>query len=277
MPELQVQLVVASTLRAEHFDLPDWVRVVRGRSHDAMAVSTCLISAAGTATVEAAILGVPLVVAHVTSPLTFELARRIARVPSSCMVNLIAGAGVVPERISSRATGRACVALVAAAPDRGAREMRAGCRCGRALGAPGAAAWRTCARGEAVICHECLLLLWCASVLLSPGLSVRSAEAQRAGAIAYAARMPEGGLVRRRVGEVEAACSRGRAGRVRRAGGRNRPPLTAAVACAPGCAWHASRRWTCPACRARSRAGSRWWFSGGALADLIRRRRGARA
>jgi lipid-A-disaccharide synthase len=113
MPELQVQLVVASTLEASHFEKPDWLRVVRGRSHDAMAVSTCLISAAGTATVEAAVLGVPLVVAHVTSALTFELARRIARVPSSCMVNLIAGAGVVPERIQAHARPAALAALVA--------------------------------------------------------------------------------------------------------------------------------------------------------------------
>lgn len=113
LPELQVQLVVASTLQAEHFETPDWLRVVRGRSHDAMAVSTCLISAAGTATVEAALLGVPLVVAHVTSPLTFELARRIARVPSSCMVNLIAGAGVVPERIQAHARPAALAAVVA--------------------------------------------------------------------------------------------------------------------------------------------------------------------
>ncbi len=68
MPELQVQLVVAPTLAAESFGAPEWLRVVRGRSHEAMAVSTCLISAAGTATVEAAMLGVPLVVAHRTQP-----------------------------------------------------------------------------------------------------------------------------------------------------------------------------------------------------------------
>jgi len=142
IPELQVQLIVASTLAAEHFDVPDWVRVVRGRSHDAMAASTCLISAAGTATIEAALLGVPLVVAHVTSPLTFELARRIARVPSSCMVNLIAGAGVVPERIQQHARPAALAALVAGLlRDPAARaEMRAGLAAAVAtLGAPGAA------------------------------------------------------------------------------------------------------------------------------------------
>jgi lipid-A-disaccharide synthase len=142
MPELQIQLVVASTLASEHFDVPDWVRIARGRSHDAMAVSTCLISAAGTATVEAAILGVPLVVAHVTSAVTFELARRIARVPSSCMVNLIAGAGVVPERIQAHARPAALAALVArllrdpAERERMRRELAAAVAL---LGPPGAA------------------------------------------------------------------------------------------------------------------------------------------
>jgi lipid-A-disaccharide synthase len=70
-----------------------------------------MMSAAGTASVAAAILGVPLVVAHRTSALTFELARRIARVPSSCMVNLIAGAGVVPERIQAHARPAALASL----------------------------------------------------------------------------------------------------------------------------------------------------------------------
>lgn len=142
LPDVQVQLIVASTLEASAFDVPEWCRVVRGRSHDAMAASTCLISAAGTATVEAAILGVPLVVAHVTSPLTFELARRIARVPSSCMVNLIAGAGVVPERIQLSARPAALAALVAELlRDPGARaKMREELAAAVALlGAPGAA------------------------------------------------------------------------------------------------------------------------------------------
>jgi lipid-A-disaccharide synthase len=142
VPELQAQLLVASTLSAESFAAPHWLRVVRGRSHDAMAVSTCLISAAGTATVEAAILGVPLIVAHVTSPVTFELARRIARVPSSCMVNLIAGDGVVPERIQAHARPAALAALVARLlRDPAAREeMRARLAGAVAkLGPPGAA------------------------------------------------------------------------------------------------------------------------------------------
>jgi lipid-A-disaccharide synthase len=142
LPELQVQLIVAPTLHAESFDVPDWMGVVRGRSHEAMAVSTCLISAAGTATVEAAILGVPLVVAHRTSPLTFELARRLATVSSSCMVNLVAGEGVVPERIQNQARPAALASLVSRLlRDPAARaEMQRGlARAVARLGAPGAA------------------------------------------------------------------------------------------------------------------------------------------
>ncbi len=142
MPELQVQLVVAPTLAAESFGVPEWLRVVRGRSHEAMAVSTCLISAAGTATVEAAILGVPLIVAHRTSPLTFELARRLATVSSSCMVNLIAGEGVVPERIQGQARPAALASLAARLlrdPDARAEMQRGLERAVAKLGPPGAA------------------------------------------------------------------------------------------------------------------------------------------
>ncbi len=142
IPELQVQLIVAPTLSAESFDVPEWLRVLRGRSHEAMAVSTCLVSAAGTATIEAAILGVPLVVAHRTSRVTFELARRLATVSSSCMVNLVAGEGVVPERIQNQARPAAIASLAARLlRDPAARaEMQRGlARAVARLGPPGAA------------------------------------------------------------------------------------------------------------------------------------------
>jgi lipid-A-disaccharide synthase len=142
LPDLQVQLVVAPTLDLERFEAPAWLRIVRGRSHEAMAVSTALISAAGTATIEAAILGVPLVVAHRTSPLTFELARRLATVSSSCMVNLVAGEGIVPERIQNQARPGALASLVSRLlrdPEARAEMQRGLARAVAKLGPPGAA------------------------------------------------------------------------------------------------------------------------------------------
>jgi lipid-A-disaccharide synthase len=103
IPELQVQLMLAPTLLDSAPQLPDDVRLVSGRSHEAMAVSTALLAAPGTVTIEAALLGVPLVVAHRANRLSFEIARRVSRVPSSCMVNLIADRGIVPEYLQEKA------------------------------------------------------------------------------------------------------------------------------------------------------------------------------
>jgi lipid-A-disaccharide synthase len=109
-PRAQVVLALAPTLGDRALELPAWVQVVRGRAHEVMAASTCLLVAPGTATVEAALLGAPMIVAHRTHALSYELVRRIARVPSSCMVNLIAGEGLVPERIQAQARPAALAA-----------------------------------------------------------------------------------------------------------------------------------------------------------------------
>jgi lipid-A-disaccharide synthase len=103
LPELQRVLILAPTLEGLPLDLPPDVRVASGRPHEAMAASTCLLSAAGTATIEATILGIPFVVVHRVHPLSFAVARRVIRVPSACMTNLVADAGVVAERIQDQA------------------------------------------------------------------------------------------------------------------------------------------------------------------------------
>jgi lipid-A-disaccharide synthase len=109
-PEAQILWIVAANVAADTPAMPSWVQTVRDRGHEAMAISSCLLAAPGTVTVEAALLGVPFLVAHRTNPLSFELIRRIARVPSSCMVNLIAERGVVSERIQGQARPAALAA-----------------------------------------------------------------------------------------------------------------------------------------------------------------------
>lgn len=109
-PGLQVCLLLAPTLAERPPLLPDHVRMISGRTHEAMALSTLLIVAPGTVTIEAALLGVPFIVTHTLSRLSFEIARRISRVPSACMVNLIADRGVVSERIQEMARPAAIAA-----------------------------------------------------------------------------------------------------------------------------------------------------------------------
>ena len=62
------------------------------------------IVASGTATVEAALIGNPFVVVYRVSPLTYEIARHVVKVPFIAMANLIAGKMVVPELIQNAFT-----------------------------------------------------------------------------------------------------------------------------------------------------------------------------
>ena len=62
------------------------------------------VVASGTATVEATLLGNPFVVVYRVSKLTYEIARRVVKVPFVAMPNLIAGKMVVPELIQNAFT-----------------------------------------------------------------------------------------------------------------------------------------------------------------------------
>jgi len=75
------------------------VRVVEGATYDALAAADVAIVSSGTATVEAALLGAPMVVVYRVSRASAVVLRRMVRTPVYSMVNLIAGKRVVPELI----------------------------------------------------------------------------------------------------------------------------------------------------------------------------------
>src|SRR5262249_21386004 len=138
-PDVQVLLALAPTLADRELALPEGIRPLRGRTYEVMAASSCVLVAPGTATVEAALLGVPMLAAH---RLSFELVRRVANVPSSCMVNLIAGEGLVSERIQAQARPAALAAELGQWIGDPARRARARAALERAvarLGPPGGA------------------------------------------------------------------------------------------------------------------------------------------
>lgn len=103
-PNLRFLLAVAPALdrnaaRAPFGTLP--VTAVQGQTHAALGAADLAIVASGTATVEAALLGTPMVVVYRVSPLTYALGRPFVRVPYFAMVNLIAEREVVPELMQS--------------------------------------------------------------------------------------------------------------------------------------------------------------------------------
>ncbi|HKE08317.1 MAG TPA: lipid-A-disaccharide synthase [Candidatus Acidoferrum sp.] len=75
------------------------VRVVEGETYNALAAADAAIVSSGTATVETALLNVPMTVIYRVSPLTATLAKPLVRTPYFAMVNLIAEKPVVPELV----------------------------------------------------------------------------------------------------------------------------------------------------------------------------------
>jgi lipid-A-disaccharide synthase len=112
------------------------VSVVRGQA-------PLVITASGTATLEAALAGTPMVVCYRTSALSYLIARALVRVSHISLVNIVAGRRVVPELIQSQATPeRIAAEAIGLLGDAGARTaMLEGLAEVRSrLGPPGASA-----------------------------------------------------------------------------------------------------------------------------------------
>jgi lipid-A-disaccharide synthase len=99
------QFVVAAAAHASLNELQSgWspaltIRVVEYQTYDALAAADAAIVSSGTATVESALLDVPMVVVYRVTPLTALLAKPLVRTRFFSMVNLIADRPVVPELI----------------------------------------------------------------------------------------------------------------------------------------------------------------------------------
>lgn len=145
-PDLQPAVAVAPSLDPALLDpclsgLP--VARVAGHTHGLLSAASAGIVASGTATVEAALMDLPMVVVYRLSPLTYALGRPFVRVPRYAMANLIAGREVVKELIQGDFRPEAVAREVLALLEDPARRdtVREGLGQVRArLGPPGASA-----------------------------------------------------------------------------------------------------------------------------------------
>jgi lipid-A-disaccharide synthase len=80
------------------------IQVIEGSTWDTLAHADLAVAASGTVTIEAALLGVPMVTFYRVNALSWILGRWLVRAPFLSMVNLIAGRRVVPELIQSEMT-----------------------------------------------------------------------------------------------------------------------------------------------------------------------------
>jgi lipid-A-disaccharide synthase len=78
--------------------------MVSRAADDVLAACDAVVTASGTATVQAALHGRPMVIVYRLSPVTYRVGRAFVRVASYGMVNLVAGRPVVPELIQDAFT-----------------------------------------------------------------------------------------------------------------------------------------------------------------------------
>jgi lipid-A-disaccharide synthase len=135
-------LTRADLEREGRADLSD-LRVIEGDTYSIIAASELALVTSGTATLETALLGCPMVIAYKVSPLTYILGRMLVTgVDYIGMPNILAGRRIVPELIQREVTARN---LVRAAepmlnPTIRAETVAALNSLRTRLGAPGAAA-----------------------------------------------------------------------------------------------------------------------------------------
>ena len=95
--EIQSQLTQASDSLKAAFHL------CQGQAHEAMESADVILIASGTATLEAALLKKPMVVAYKMNGLTYAILSRLIRVPYVALPNLLMNEEVMPECIQQKA------------------------------------------------------------------------------------------------------------------------------------------------------------------------------
>jgi lipid-A-disaccharide synthase len=110
-PGTQFILAQASTihdnlLQALLRESPVPVIVVKDQASEVMAVSDLVLVASGTATLQAAVVGTPMVLLYRTTAFTYWLGRLLIRVKWIGLVNLVANRSIIPELIQGDATAQ---------------------------------------------------------------------------------------------------------------------------------------------------------------------------
>ena len=109
--EIEPYIVQAPTIEHRHIETMvaasgESVPILPRDRGEALAAADIAISSSGTATLESAVLGTPVVVMYRLGRLTYEVARRIVHLPYFSLVNIVAGRKVVPELMQDQVTGK---------------------------------------------------------------------------------------------------------------------------------------------------------------------------
>lgn len=140
-PTVDLSAVQAAVDRTGPFR--DRVTMAPGEAAAVLAAAHAAVVASGTATLQTAIIGTPMVMVYRVSALTAWIGRRLITTPHLALVNVVAGRKVVPELVQEECTAEAIAAAIRPllVDETAAAAMRAELAAVRAaLGEPGASA-----------------------------------------------------------------------------------------------------------------------------------------
>ena len=100
VPHLLAQVTQATS----RWPIKTRIVVEQAEKHAALRVARAALAKSGTTTLELAVAGVPMVAAYKVAPLEAAVIRRLVRVPSYILANLVIGRNVVPELVQEECT-----------------------------------------------------------------------------------------------------------------------------------------------------------------------------
>ena len=104
VPDCQFVLPLAPGIDSGTLPEMPLVSVVRGSVYETMRASDLMLVASGTATLEAACLGTPMIVVYKMSRLSWHILRKLVKLELSGLPNVIAGRKIVPELLQDQVT-----------------------------------------------------------------------------------------------------------------------------------------------------------------------------
>jgi lipid-A-disaccharide synthase len=107
-PDLKFVLPVAPGIDAQfirsHLPREHYIQLIEDESpYDVMHVCTAIMTASGTATLETALMGIPMVMGYKIAPLSYMILKRLVKIPYIGLVNIVAEKEIVKEYIQDEA------------------------------------------------------------------------------------------------------------------------------------------------------------------------------
>ena len=101
--KIQFILGLAPELNLENFSIPDWIQIEKNHPKKALECADGSLVASGSATLEAAVFGTPMIIIYKMAVLSWWLSKLLVKSDYAGMVNIIAEKKIMPEYIQNQA------------------------------------------------------------------------------------------------------------------------------------------------------------------------------